>query len=42
MTGVRIREAARVLVLFAPRRLASLLRGLLDDGPPDAPLDVGV
>ena len=34
-------EAAR-RVLFAPRRLASLLRGLLVDGPPDAPLDVGV
>ena len=28
-------------VLFAPRRLASLLRGLLEDGPPDTPLDVG-
>ena len=24
------------------RRLASLLRGLLEDGPPDAPLDVAV
>jgi hypothetical protein len=27
---------------FAPRRLGSLLRELLDDGPPRAPIDVGV
>jgi 8-oxo-dGTP diphosphatase len=29
-------------VLFAPRRLPSLLRQLLRDGPPPEPLDVGV
>ena len=28
--------------LFAPRRLPALLRQLLEDGPPAAPLDVGV
>jgi 8-oxo-dGTP pyrophosphatase MutT (NUDIX family) len=27
---------------FAPRRLASLLRDLLDSGPPCAPIDAGV
>ena len=27
---------------FAPRRLGSLLRELLDAGPPSAPIDVGV
>jgi hypothetical protein len=26
---------------FAPTRLAGLLRGLLTDGPPDEPIDVG-
>lgn len=29
-------------VLFAPRRLAVLVRALLDDGPPATPLDTGV
>ena len=29
-------------VEFAPRRLPSLLRELLRDGPPSEPLDVGV
>jgi 8-oxo-dGTP diphosphatase len=29
-------------VEFAPRRLPTLLRALLRDGPPDTPLDVGV
>ncbi len=27
---------------FAPRRLPELVRALLDDGPPSAPIDVGV
>ncbi|MBO0685985.1 MAG: DNA mismatch repair protein MutT, partial [Candidatus Dormibacteraeota bacterium] len=27
---------------FAPRRLGSLLRQLLSDGPPPTPLDVGL
>jgi hypothetical protein len=29
-------------VTFAPRRLPAFLRGLLRDGPPAEPLDVGV
>jgi 8-oxo-dGTP pyrophosphatase MutT (NUDIX family) len=28
--------------VFAPRRLASFLGKLIDEGPPDAPIDVGV
>jgi 8-oxo-dGTP pyrophosphatase MutT (NUDIX family) len=27
---------------FAPRRLPALVRGLLDDGPPNEPIDVGI
>jgi 8-oxo-dGTP diphosphatase len=34
-------DAARA-TLFAPRRLGSLVRQLLDAGPPSAPVDVGV
>jgi 8-oxo-dGTP pyrophosphatase MutT (NUDIX family) len=35
-------ELERSEELFAPRRLAELLRTLLRDGPPAEPLDVGV
>lgn len=34
--------AAATDVRFAPRRLAELYRRLLDDGPPDRPIDTGV
>lgn len=35
-------EIAASAEVFAPRRLAELLRALLADGPPAAPFDVGV
>ena len=35
-------ELAEPGAVFAPRRLPELVRDLLDDGPPDEPVDVGV
>ena len=35
-------EGDAIFAVFAPRRLPSLLRQLLRDGPPPEPLDVGV
>jgi hypothetical protein len=45
MSAVRwwsLDELERTEMLFAPRRLPSLVRSLLDEGPPAAPVDVGV
>ena len=45
VTAIRwwtVDELERSEELFAPRRLAELLRTLLRDGPPADPLDVGV
>ncbi|MGH3133598.1 MAG: NUDIX hydrolase [Gaiellaceae bacterium] len=45
VTAIRwwtLEEIERSEELFAPRRLAELLRGLLEDGPPEELLDVGV
>jgi hypothetical protein len=36
------RDWAATNEVFAPRRLASFLGKLIDEGPPDAPIDVGV
>jgi 8-oxo-dGTP diphosphatase len=35
-------EAASDTTWFAPRRLAELARGLIDNGPPSEPIDTGV
>lgn len=45
MSAVRwwsLDELETTEMLFAPRRLPSLVRSLLDEGPPATPVDVGV
>ncbi|MGH3111709.1 MAG: NUDIX hydrolase [Gaiellaceae bacterium] len=45
MTGIRwwtLDELEATDALFAPRRLPALVRGLLEDGLPSEPLDVGL
>jgi hypothetical protein len=45
VTGMRWwtrEELAASEALFAPRRLPELVAALLRDGPPEAPVDVGV
>lgn len=45
MSAVRwwsLDELETTEMLFAPRRLPSLVRSLLDEGPPAAPVDAGV